>query len=175
MHKLTFTVKHHSKCIGKSVLVPLMAYENKLFTEAVSTPPQFWVYQPCVCWWLGHQTSHGESCLGAGRGGDDSDAAFALGILEGDISGFKGAGFSVPPGVLQDLKPWFIRGVSLFGSYHPWKLTAGPNLEPPWLWGSTFSFCRVYLEDHPRTCRWLGSPPFTRHLAHLEELPQPDP
>ena len=25
-----------------------------------------------------------------------------------------------------------------------------------------------YLEDHPRTRNWLGSPPFISHLAHLE-------
>ncbi len=25
-----------------------------------------------------------------------------------------------------------------------------------------------YLEDHPRTCKWLGSPPFISGLGHLE-------
>ena len=25
-----------------------------------------------------------------------------------------------------------------------------------------------YLEDHPRTGKWLGSPPFISHLGHLE-------
>ena len=29
-----------------------------------------------------------------------------------------------------------------------------------------------YLEDHPRTCKWLGSLPFISHLGHLE-LEQP--
>ena len=32
-----------------------------------------------------------------------------------------------------------------------------------------------YLEDHPRTCKWLGSPSFIIHLDHLEGVPQPDP
>ena len=26
----------------------------------------------------------------------------------------------------------------------------------------------LYLEDHPTTCKWLGSPPFIKHLGHLE-------
>ena len=26
----------------------------------------------------------------------------------------------------------------------------------------------LYLEDHPSTCTWSGSPPFISHLAHLE-------
>ena len=25
-----------------------------------------------------------------------------------------------------------------------------------------------YLEDHPMTFKWLGSPPFISHLGHLE-------
>ena len=30
-------------------------------------------------------------------------------------------------------------------------------------------------EDHPRTCKWLGSPPFIRRAhGHLEGSPQPD-
>ena len=29
-------------------------------------------------------------------------------------------------------------------------------------------FCLLYLEDHPSGCKWLGSPPFVSHLAHLE-------
>ena len=30
-----------------------------------------------------------------------------------------------------------------------------------------------YLEDHPSTCKWLGSPPFISHLDHLEGEQQP--
>ena len=27
-----------------------------------------------------------------------------------------------------------------------------------------------YLEDHPRTCKWLGSPPFINHILLMEEI-----
>ena len=52
-------------------------------------------------------------------------------------------------------------------SHDPWTKTTDPQgraLEIP--------FEAPYLEDHPRTCKWLGSPLFISHLGHLEgELP----
>ena len=34
--------------------------------------------------------------------------------------------------------------------------------------GMLLTWPQGYLENHPRTRKWLGSPPFTSHLGHLE-------
>ena len=37
------------------------------------------------------------------------------------------------------------------------------------LFGSdVFQDDTTYLEDHPRRCKWLGSPLFTKHLGHRD-------
>ena len=34
---------------------------------------------------------------------------------------------------------------------------------------------KMYMEDHPRTCKWLESPPFISHEKDHLEGEQPDP
>ena len=45
-----------------------------------------------------------------------------------------------------------------------WRDMAIPDTQNS-LWQLSTIF---FLEDHPRTCKWLGSPPCICHLGHLE-------